>query len=140
MSPRYLISHSRERLDYVRMTGWLLASYWAHWQKPDQIQTALKNSIVIGAYVVGHATPALQVGLVRIVSDRAANSMITELYVDEPHRRRGVGRLLMEAAIQHDAVRPTLCILGCRPHLRVFYSEFGFVGVGGDLLVRNPTP
>ncbi len=144
-SPGYIISHNRDRLDMTRMVEWLLESYWTHWQRPNQMQAALQNSLVIGAYLMNPVgakvvpTKPVQVGFVRIVSDRATNSILTDLYVDEPHRRRGVGRLLMEAATQHDAVRPTLCILGCRAHLRMFYSEFGFVGVGGDIMVRNPS-
>lgn len=137
----YVISHNRDRIDSTRMVGWLLGAYWTHWQKPDQIQTAIKNSIVIGAFAVGTSTHhPLQVGFARIISDRATNSLLTDLYVDEPHRRRGVGRMLMEAVTQHDAVRPTACVLGCRQHLRMFYTEFGFVPLGGDIMIRNPTP
>jgi GNAT superfamily N-acetyltransferase len=142
--PGYIISHSRERFDITRAVGWLLASYWTHWQRPEQIHRALKNSIVIGAYLISTSKtvpckPQL-VGLARVVSDHATNSMLTDLYVDEPHRRCGVARLLMEAVTQHDSVRTTACILGCRPPLRMFYSEFGFVALGGDIMIRNPTP
>jgi GNAT superfamily N-acetyltransferase len=146
--PGYIISFNRDRLDFTSMVGWLLGSHWTHWQKPHQIHTALKNSIVIGAYHVATGAAALdirpvvplQVGFARVVSDHATNSILTDLYVSESHRRRGVARLLMEAVTQHDSVRPTLCVLGCRSFLRSFYSDFGFVGVGGDIMVRNPTP
>ncbi len=145
--PGYIISHSRDRFDTTRAVGWMLESYWTHWQTPGQICRALKNSIVIGAYHVATGAAALDikpvnpllVGFARVVSDHAANSMLTELYVDERHRRRGVGRLLMEAVTQHDSVRPTLCVLGARRHLHNFYAEFGFVPYGGDVMVRNPT-
>jgi GNAT superfamily N-acetyltransferase len=143
--PGYIISHSRDRFfDEAAAVHWLLECHWTHWQKPDQIHRALRNSIVIGAYFVSTRktvpTKPELVGFARVVSDHATNSMLTDLYVHEPHRRHGVGRLLMEAVTQHDSVRPTLCILGCREHLRVFYTEFGFLPHGGSIMIRNPTP
>jgi GNAT superfamily N-acetyltransferase len=141
--PHYAISHSSARFDYTQAVSWLLAAHWTAWQKPEQIYRALHNSILIGAYDIAAAGKPL-VGFARVVSDRATNSMLTDLYVDEPHRRRRVGCMLMDAVTQHDYVRPTLCVLGSRPHLRAFYGGFGFVvvsaGPGGDIMVRNPTP
>lgn len=136
---KYVVSFSRRRLEYWRITQWLREAYWTHWQTDEQIYTALRNSIVIGAYRLKPGHPEL-VGIARVVSDHATNSMLTDLYVHEPHRRRGVARMLMEAVTQHDSVRPTLCVLGARKHLHSFYREFNFIGVGGDIMVRNPTP
>lgn len=138
--PVYIISHNRARLDYSSMVLWLLDEHWTHWQTPQQVHAAIQNSIVIGAYALTSHERPQQVGFARIISDRATNSLLTDLFVSAPHRRRGVGRMLMRAVAEHDAVRGTLCVLGSRPFLRTFYNEFGFESAGGDIMIRNPTP
>ena len=49
-----------------------------------------------GAYQNGR-----QVGLVRVVSDRATYAYITDVYVEQELRGQGIARRMLEAARQH---------------------------------------
>ncbi len=136
-APTPKINHRRENLNVAQMLEWVRGSYWSSSYATDEsFKRACHNSLIFGAYQRDSNT---QIGFVRIVSDHAANSMITDCYVAEAHRRQGVGTALMTAAIEHSSVARTICILQARAENLLWYARFGFVPVGGPIMKRNPT-
>jgi ribosomal protein S18 acetylase RimI-like enzyme len=121
--------------DRLQVIQWIRASYWGGWQQENQIRFALKHSLALGAY---RPVDRMLLGFVRIVTDYATFSSITDLYVDESFRRQGVGRQVMEHVIDETCVSETICILASRD-ARGFYKKFGFEEIGGDVMKRNPT-
>lgn len=122
------VTHTRALLDTAKMAGWIRGSYWGEWQTEAQITRALHNSTVFGLLL---RSPVLeQVGFASIVSDHAAFSAITAVYVDEPHRGTGLGKVLMESVVAHPSVAKTICVLTTR--VPAFYAKFGFVACGTD--------
>lgn len=115
------------------LTRWILGSYWGGWMNAMQIRIALQHSLTFVAD--SHDGPR---GFIRIVTDYATFSAITDLYVDEPYRRQGVGRALMEHILRDTGVPKTICILTTRD-AKGFYAKFGFVAMGGDAMKRDPS-
>lgn len=133
-SPNVTISLTRARLELPKIVEWVRSSYWGGWQSEEQIRRAIHNSTVFGAYSI---TTGAQLGFARVVSDHSSNSMITDVYVEDVHRRQGIGRRLMATVVEHASVAKTICVI--RTRVPEFYSRFNFVPIGGDAMQRIPT-
>lgn len=95
----YLISDERERLDMVRVHQWLSNTYWSPAVAFERVNKAMEHSaLVLGAYLDG-----IQVGYMRLVSDFTTFAWVADVYVDEAHRGRGVGKAMVAEAMKHPA-------------------------------------
>lgn len=103
---------------------------------PTRARLAIEHSFCIGAYEGGK-----QIGLIRFITDHAMVSNLTELFVDEAHRNKGVGTRLLDEAFRHPALLTTMCVLRARSHLWLFYfknSDFHCIDKKNGIMVRQP--
>jgi GNAT superfamily N-acetyltransferase len=114
------ISTDPALLDIPWICASLRGSYWGGHLVDGQVRAALAKSLVFGAYADGK-----QIGVVRVVTDGAIFSSVTDVFVDEAHRGKGVGSALMEAVVKHEAVKGTYCILRARQEAWLFYFRTG---------------
>ncbi len=90
----------------------------------DMEQAVLGAELIIG--VVDRESGDL-VGFCRVVSDRGFRAWIYGLLVRDDFRGLGIGRLIMEQAISHEAFVDVHAMeLTCSPNMHEFYSKFGF--------------
>ena len=72
--------------------------------KRDVVERAMRgSSLVIGAYFDGQ-----QIGYARVVSDKATFAWVADVFVDEAHRRKGLGRAMVRFALddpEHQGLR-----------------------------------
>ena len=93
----YEVDDARERFDVPRVYDWLATTYWSFDLTPGQLRRAVNgSSLAVGAYRAGE-----QVGCLRVVSDRATFAWIADVFVTEPHRRRGLAGALVRFALRH---------------------------------------
>lgn len=93
----YLLSDDPARLQVDAVHAYLTRSYWAPGIPLETVARALANSLCLGAY-----DPAgRQVGLVRLITDRATFCYVCDVYVLEEHRRHGLARAMLELAQRH---------------------------------------
>lgn len=131
------ISINKGDLDREWVRNSILTSRWGNWIERWQLDYAIENSLCFGAY--HRATPEgkySQIGFARVVSDRAVFSSITDVFVDEVWRGKGVGRMMMERIVVHPWIAPTICILDTSD-ADGFYSKFGFER-RRNVMQRNP--
>lgn len=126
----------RPYADHFRgyITDRIQRSYWGGWQGHRRIGKALESSLTfVACDEQGEA-----VGFIRIVTDYATFSAVTDLWVEPEHRKQGVGRALMEHVLRDTGVPETICILTTRD-AGEFYRRFGFVPIGGQCWKRGPS-
>ena len=92
----YEISTDPARLDAAAIHAYLSRSYWAAGIPLAVVERSLEGSLSFGLYHQGQ-----QVGLARVITDRATFAYLCDVYVLEEHRGHGLGEALMEAMKAH---------------------------------------
>lgn len=130
------ISTDPSKLDVPWICASIRGSYWGETYCDAQLRAALAKSLVFGAYQDGR-----QIGFVRLVTDHNIFSSVTDVFVDEARRGKGVGSALMEAVVEHESVKGTYCILRARPAAWLWYfrvADFHVMDRVHGILQRMP--
>jgi GNAT superfamily N-acetyltransferase len=96
-------------------------SYWARGRPLDVVRRALNNSLCFGLYEHGR-----QVGMARVVTDRATFAWLCDVFVLESHRGRGLGKWLIECVMGHPALRGLRRVLLGTLDAHGLYERYGF--------------
>jgi GNAT superfamily N-acetyltransferase len=126
-----IISTDPSRVQLAVVYPWLRASYWSPNVRRDVVERAFRHSLVAGAYE-GEA----QIGVARVVSDRATFAWLCDVFVAEPVRGRGIARTLVQALIDHPELATVRrWTLGTRDAHEV-YRPLGFGPVDPRILMQ----
>lgn len=84
-------------MDFERVHAWLTTAYWSPGVTREQVERAAKySSLVLGAF-----NGDLQVGYLRVVSDRTTFAWVCDVFVDESYRGKGVAQALVKHALSN---------------------------------------
>jgi GNAT superfamily N-acetyltransferase len=123
----YTVSDDTSRINVDYVHAFLTTAYWSPGVPREVVQRGIENSIAFGVY----DTNGKQCGFARAITDRATFAYIADVFVDEAHRGKGLGKLLMRAIMSHPALQGLRrWVLGTRD-AHGLYRQFGF-----DTLVR----
>ncbi len=125
----YEIDDSIARIDFDRVYAWMISTYWwEHGLTREKCERgARRSTLTIGVY---HGTE--QAGYCRVVSDTIRFAWLADVFVTEPHRKKGIARAMVKYAIDHpDLGDVTKWMLATRDAQGVYAA----VGFG---LVVNP--
>ncbi|HEY3780969.1 MAG TPA: GNAT family N-acetyltransferase [Fimbriimonadaceae bacterium] len=134
--PLYVISNDKSRLDIAKVHSWLTTSYWSPGVSLETVARAAENSaLTIGVYLGSE-----QVGYLRVVSDKTTFAWVADVWVDEPHRGKGLARKMVRAALEdkeHQGLRRW--VLATRDAHEI-YESCGFVPLPerSRWMVRQP--
>ncbi len=92
----YQVSTDPARLDTAAIHDYLRRSYWAEEIPLDVVIRSLAGSLCFGLY-----QGTRQIGLARVITDRATYAYLCDVYVLEEYRALGLGRWLLESVMAH---------------------------------------
>jgi N-acetylglutamate synthase-like GNAT family acetyltransferase len=120
----YSISTDAGRLDIAFIHDFLSTkSYWAQGRSRETVSRSVQNSVCFGVY----ASDGRQVGFARLVTDRATFAWVCDVFIDEAHRGKGLGKRLVEAVVSHPCLKGLKkVVLGTRDAHELYRRHGGF--------------
>jgi len=92
----FTVTTDPARFDVAAIHDFLRGSYWAEGIPREVVERAIQGSLCFGLLENGG-----QVGLARVVTDRATFAYLADVYVLESRRGRGLARWLMDCVVSH---------------------------------------
>nr|WP_083686385.1 GNAT family N-acetyltransferase [Rhodoferax koreense] len=120
----YDISDDAARLDIDAIHAYLTRSYWSPGIPRDLVARAVQGALCFGVYCQGS-----QVGFARVITDRATFAYLSDVYILEPHRGRGLSKRLMAAVFAHPALQGLRRFMLATKDAHGLYRQFGFAEV-----------
>jgi len=117
----FAISTERARQDVDAIHAYLTRSYWAEGISRERVERSLDASLCFGLFDGG-----AQVGLARVVTDRATFAYLADVYVLEAYRGRGLGKRLVAAVVAHPDLADLRRFVLWTRDAHGLYEQFGF--------------
>ncbi len=128
----YRISNDKSLLSLDKIYSFLARSYWANQRSKEIIELSIQNSLCFGIYI-----DMEQVGFARTVTDLATVYWICDVFVDEAHRGKGLGKQLIKCIVESEELKDLMGILGTKD-AHGLYEQFGFAKDSERLMRRKP--
>jgi GNAT superfamily N-acetyltransferase len=119
----YLISNNKQLLSLNKIHEFLSKTYWAKNRTKETIKKSIEFSECYGVYQNN-----VQVGFARIVTDYSVMYWLCDVYIDENHRKKGLGKKLIDVIVNTDELKNLNGILGTMD-AHALYEKFGFIKV-----------
>jgi GNAT superfamily N-acetyltransferase len=121
----YLVSDDPARLDLDAIHGYLSRSYWAEAIPKELVARSLASSLCFGLYLEAAGRPR-QIGFARVITDRATCAYLSDVYVLEEFRGRGLSKLLLECVHAHPELQGLRRWLLVTRDAQGLYEQFGW--------------
>lgn len=121
----YLISTDAALLDRDAIYAELSTSYWSPGIPRELVDRGLNNSIPFGLYDTS-TNPRTQVGLARVITDKASFAYLSDVYITKAYRGQGLSKWLVETILAHPELQGLrrFCLLTRDAH--GLYAKYGF--------------
>ncbi|MBO6935438.1 MAG: GNAT family N-acetyltransferase [Deltaproteobacteria bacterium] len=94
----YTIDTDPTRLDLDRVLRWIRdESYWGQSLTEERLLRSLHAAFLVGVY----DAKGTQVAIARVVTDEVTLAWLGDVFVDEAHRHRGLGRAMVRFVVEH---------------------------------------
>ncbi len=94
----YTVDTDPTRLDLDRVLGWIRdESYWGQSLTEERLLRSLHGAFLVGVYDAS----GTQVAIARVVTDEVTLAWLGDVFVDEGHRGRGLGRAMCRFVVDH---------------------------------------
>jgi ribosomal protein S18 acetylase RimI-like enzyme len=127
----YYVSSDKSKLDIEAVKRLLKQSYWANERPVERILKSIEHSVCYGVYNNNE-----QVGFGRVVTDYATVFYLCDIIIDERHRGRGLGKMLMENIMASRDLEGLQGILATED-AHGLYENYGFVKEQRKLMLRK---
>ncbi len=128
----YTISTDPELLDMTVIHRYLSQdSYWAQNIPLEVVERCVKHSFCFGIYYHGE-----QVGLARLVTDKASFAYLCDVFVLPAHRGKGLSKILMETVHHHPDLQGFRRWILATRDAHGLYEQFGWTALTAEQAPR----
>lgn len=106
-----------EVLDYLK------TSYWAASRTLEEIKTTIENSIL----VMGLLYEGKLIGFARVITDCVVFGYLCDVFVKEPYRGYGLGKLIVTEIMNHPKVKKLKRLALNTRDAQTLYQKYGFL-------------
>jgi len=118
----FTISTDKDMLDFEMIYNYLSKeSYWSKGITADRVRISIANSICFGVYDNGK-----QVGLARVITDKATFAYLCDVFVLDSHRGLGLSKWLMQTILGHPELQGLRRWVLATADAHGLYKQFGF--------------
>lgn len=128
----YTIDTDKSLVSADKVREFLSKSYWAADRAVEQIKKSIEGSFCYGVHY-GHEL----VGFARVVSDYSTMFYICDVYIQENHRKKGLGKKLISCILETEEFKNIKGILATRD-AHGLYEKFDFKRVESGYMARAP--
>ena len=93
---QFIVSTDRSRIDLEVVHGYLRDSYWAKGMPRQVLERGIENSLTFGVY-----DGTRQAGFARVITDLATYAYLSDVFILEEYRGRGLSKWMMECILAH---------------------------------------
>ena len=112
-------------------------AYWSKGIPRDTLEKAFRNSLSFGLF----APDKSQVGMARMVTDRATFAYLADVYVSAAHRGKGLGDFIMQVIMAHPDLQGLRRMMLATSDMHPLYRKYGFSAIGQpDILMEQVVP
>jgi GNAT superfamily N-acetyltransferase len=120
----FTISTAKERLDRGAIHEFLRGSYWAKGIPRELVDRSIENSLCFGLY-----DGETLVGFARVITDKATFGYLSDVFLLESHRGRGLATWFMEAVLAHPDLQGIRRWMLATADAHGLYRKVGFAGL-----------
>jgi GNAT superfamily N-acetyltransferase len=121
LTPQIEITVDPTRIDVAATHAFLTTSRWAAGISLELVRKSLAHSLCAAAFVGDE-----QVGLVRLVTDRATFAYVADVYVLPTYRGHGISKRMLDAIFAHPDVQGLRRMLLVTRDAHKLYEQYGF--------------
>jgi GNAT superfamily N-acetyltransferase len=137
---KYKISDDIKIFDFEKITRMLRAAFWSEGIGISEVQQGADNSaLVVGAFT----SDGNQIGYARAISDKTRFAYILDVYVDDQHRKQGIGQGMVKFILNHPSLKDVYQWLLITRDAHGVYGKVGFKQLENPdkwMEIRNPRP
>lgn len=114
-------------------------TYWAKGVPREVVARSIQHCLAFGVY---HESTGAQVGLARVITDRATFAYLSDVFIHPEYRGQGLSKWLMEVILAHPELQGLRRWLLFTNDAHSLYARFGFVAVPDTwriMQIHNPT-
>ncbi|HON28916.1 MAG: GNAT family N-acetyltransferase [Mesotoga sp.] len=117
----YSVSDKTEKVQRKVVNDYIInRSYWGKGRTCEQMNRAMNNSICFSLFKREE-----QIGFARVITDYALIFYLADVFVLEEHRRKGLGRWLIECVLDYPPIKNIKGMLNTKD-AHSLYEKYGF--------------
>jgi GNAT superfamily N-acetyltransferase len=117
----YQMTEDKTRIDAVAAHAFLTECYWAKGITLETVARSIEGSMAAAVFHDGQ-----QVALARVISDHATFAYLTDVYVLDVHRGKGLSKAMLRHFLDHPRLSCVLRWALFTKDAQSLYSQFGF--------------
>jgi len=123
----FVVSTDRSRLDVDLLYDYLVTSYWSAGMPRSVLERGIENSLTFGIYDASR-----QVGFARAITDLATYAYLSDVFIVEDYRGRGLSKWLMECILAHPDLQGLRRFALFTRDAQGLYERYGFEPARGS--------